>query len=126
MDVSQLSERVNNNPVLVRKGRWCNTDFLLEVGAAQHVVCIRAGRVESVQSGARMPVWRFALRAAAEDWAQFWQPVPPPQFSDIFALVRWKKMRIEGDLQPLFANMLYIKDVLASLRGASDRAGGAA
>ena len=121
MNLEQLPGRVNGDPALVRRGRYLNTDFMIEIGEAQHVVCVRAGRIESVTSGARMPAWRFALRAAAEDWAKFWAPVPAPGFSDIFALVRWKRMRIEGDLQPLMANMLYIKDVLASLRGGEVR-----
>ena len=44
-------------------------------------------------------------------------PHPPPGFTDIFALQRKKLLRMEGNLQPLMANLLYFKDVLASLRG---------
>jgi len=117
MNLEELPVRVNGDPVLVRKGRYLSTDFMLEIGERQHVVKIRDGRIEEIVTGARMPSWSFALRASEEDWGKFWRPVPEPGFSDIFALVRWKKMRIEGDLQPLMANMLYIKDVLASLRG---------
>ena len=117
MNLEQLPERVNGNPALVRRGRYLSTDFMIEIGERQHVVQVRDGRIASVVAGARMPSWRFALRAAEEDWAKFWEPVPAPGYSDIFALVRWERMRIEGDLQPLMANMLYIKDVLASLRG---------
>lgn len=116
MDLERLPERVNGNPVLVRRGRYLSTDFMIEIGERQHVVQVRDGRIASVAVGNRMPAWSFALRAAEEDWAKFWAPIPAPGYSDIFALVRWKRMRIEGDLQPLMANILYIKDVLASLR----------
>lgn len=116
MNLERLRERVNGDPVLVRRGRHLSTDFMIEVGEQQHVVQVRDGRIAAVTTGARMPSWRFALRAAEADWAKFWEPVPQPGYSDIFALVRWKRMRIEGDMQPLMANMLYIKDVLASLR----------
>lgn len=116
LPLEHLPELVNGDAALVRRGRYLNTDFLIEVGERQFVVQVRDGRIAAVTSGGRMPSWSFALRAAQADWEKFWQPVPEPQFSDIFALVRWKKMRIEGNLQPLMANMLYLKDVLASPR----------
>lgn len=121
MNLELLPDRVNGNPVLVRRGRYLSTDFMIEIGERQHVVQVRGGRIASVAAGGRMPAWRFALRAAEADWAKFWEPVPAPGYSDIFALVRWKRMRIEGDLQPLMANLLYIKGVLASLRGAEEQ-----
>ena len=45
-----------------------------------------------------------------------WKPVPEPGWQDLFALQRRKLLTMEGDLQPLMANLLYIKDVLASPR----------
>ncbi len=121
MDLKRLPELVNHNPGLVRRGRWFSTDFMIEVGERQYVVQVRDGRIAQVTTPQHMPSWSFALRASEEDWSKFWQPVPEPGFSDIFALVRWKRMRIEGHMQPLMANILYIKDVLAALRPKESR-----
>ena len=52
----------------------------------------------------------------------FWSPQPPPGFNDIFALFKRKLQRIEGDLHPFMANLLYIKDVLAAA-GAAQKDG---
>jgi hypothetical protein len=63
-----------------------------------------------------MPSWVFALRAPADVWEKFLATVPEPGYNDILALVRFGRMRLEGNLHPLMANLLYIKAVLATLR----------
>jgi hypothetical protein len=47
-------------------------------------------------------------------WEKFWQPRPPLGFIDIFALVKQKQMRVEGDIHPFMSNLLYFKDVVAA------------
>jgi hypothetical protein len=42
--------------------------------------------------------------------------VPRAGYHDLFALTRFGHARIEGDLQPLMANLRYVKDVLAAPR----------
>ena len=56
-------------------------------------------------------------RADADAWAVFWQPKPPPGFHDIMALLRQKRMRFEGRLQPMMAHLFYVKMVLEIPRG---------
>ena len=57
-----------------------------------------------------------ALRASADAWNEFWEPQPKPGFHDLMAMVKSRTLRIEGDQHPFMANLLYFKDVLASLR----------
>jgi hypothetical protein len=112
-----LAERVNANEALVRRGRYVNVTLLLEASEEGTVVRITDGRIASVTKGAHlMPSWDFALRAPREAWERFLQAKPAPGFTDIFALQRKKLLRIEGDLQPFMANLLYFKDVVASVR----------
>ena len=66
--------------------------------------------------------WTFGVRATASAWRQFWQPVPEPGWHDLFALTKRGAAAIEGDLQPLMANLQDMKDVLAAPRRL--RAGG--
>ena len=61
------------------------------------------------------------LKASREVWTKFWQPLPPPGFTDVFALVKQKLMRVEGDLHPFMANLLYFKDVIAAPRQTKDK-----
>lgn len=118
--IERLAELVNRNAGLVRHGRHVDTTFLVEVGETGYLVRIAEGRVAAVRPGPFVtPSYAFALRASREAWEKFWQPVPPPGFNDLFALSKRKALRIEGDLHPLMANLLYFKDVLAAPREAA-------
>jgi hypothetical protein len=120
--LDRLPDLVNANAGLVRRGRFVNTTFLIGIDDADYLVRITGGRVAGITPGPFItPYYSFALRASLDSWQQFWQPLPPLGFTDIFALVKNKLMRIEGDLHPLMANLLYFKDVLASLRQEAQR-----
>lgn len=115
--LENLQQRVNDNAWLVHRGRYVNTEFLFEAGADTWLVRIHEGRIESVRSGPFvMPRWTFALRAAKETWETFWQPNPPPGFHDLFAMLKFRTLKLEGDQYPFMSNLLYFKEVIASPR----------
>jgi hypothetical protein len=115
--IEALKERVNDDPVLVRRGRFLTTTFLLEVGAAAWLITIHEGRIVSVTAGPFvMPSSAFALRAPAEEWAKFWSNRPPPGSNDLMALIKRRVLRAEGDLQVFMAHLRYFKEALAKLR----------
>lgn len=115
--IEKLPELVNDDEVLVRRGRYLSVDFMIEVGERQYIVRVREGRIAGVDTGPFvMPSWTFAVRGSAEAWERFWEPVPAPGWNDIFALRKDGRMTLEGDLQPLMANLLYVKEVLATPR----------
>jgi hypothetical protein len=116
--LEKLPEMVNGDAALVHRGRYLNVDFLVEVGDQPYHIAIREGQIATVEAGPLlMRPWRFAIRATKDAWAQFWQPMPKPGYHDLFAMTKSGDARIEGDLQPLMANLRYIKDILAAPRG---------
>jgi hypothetical protein len=122
MTIERLSELVDADPPLVRRGRFVDTTFLLDIGEASYLIEVAGGRIAGVRRGPFvMPSWTFALRAPTEAWAAFCQPVPPPGSNDLFALLRRRVLKIEGNLHPFMANLLYFKGVLAKLRGPQTR-----
>ena len=75
------------------------------------------GRIESVELGPFvMRSWTFALRATEDVWQRFWEKLPEPGYHDIFALLRQDRIVLEGELQPMMANLLYVKEVIAAPR----------
>lgn len=127
LPISHLQERTNANTRLVHRGRYVDTRFLLDVGADSYLIHIHAGRIENIEAGPFvMPRWTFALRAAREDWEQFWQPLPKPGYHDLMALVKFRRLRVEGDQHPFMSNLLYFKGVMESLRAVKDSNGAAA
>jgi hypothetical protein len=120
--LSHLAARVNADANLVRRGRSVNTTFMLAVDDAYHLIRIAEGRIAAITPGPFItPNYSFALRASRATWEQFWRAAPEPGFTDIFALVKRKLLRIEGDLHPLMANLLYFKGVLAAERSQAAR-----
>jgi hypothetical protein len=121
--IEALKERVNDDPALVRRGRYLTTTFLLEVGDSPWLISIFEGRIVSVSRGPFvMPSSSFALRAPQAEWEKFWSGRPPPGSNDLMALIRRRVLRAEGDLQVFMSHLRYFKEVLAKLRPA----GGAA
>jgi hypothetical protein len=115
--IDKIAKLVNADANLVRRGRFVDTTFLIAIDDAYTLVRIQEGRVIKVTPGPFItPDYSFALRASRSVWEKFWQPLPPLGFTDIFALVKQKLMRVEGDLHPFMANLLYFKDVIAAPR----------
>jgi hypothetical protein len=112
-----IARLVNADEGLVRRGRFVDTTFMLTVGDDDTLIRVQEGRITAVTRGPFItPNYSFALRAPRAVWETFWQPLPPRGFTDIFALVKFRRMRVEGDIHPFMANLLYFKDVLAAPR----------
>jgi len=100
---------------LVAQGRLVRTTMLVDAGDQAAVVTISGGGVTAIRDARPlvMPSWTFALRAPAQEWEQFWEPAPRPGHHDLFALLRRKQLRLEGDIYPFMSNLLYFKALLA-------------
>ena len=115
--IERLPQLVNGDPVLLRRGRYLDLDILIEIGAVPYYVSIAGGRIARLDRGPfLMRSWALAFRGPDDAWRQFWLPLPPPHFHDIFALAKSGQFCIEGDVHPLMANLLYFKDMLAAPR----------
>ncbi len=115
--IDKIASLVNADAKLVRRGRFVDTTFMVAIDEAYTLIRIQEGRIVKVTPGPFItPDYSFALRASRGVWEKFWQPLPPLGFTDIFALVKQKLMRVEGDIHPFMANLLYFKDVIAAPR----------
>lgn len=119
-----LPRRVGEDPDLVRRGRFLDSDMLIGIGTIELVVSIRSGKVTGVTRGPfLLKPWAFAIRAEPETWDAFLEPMPKAGWHDILALSKTGRLKIEGNLQPFMANLQYVKDVLAAPRRSSAREG---
>ena len=115
--IEALMARVNGDEVLVRRGRFLTTTFLLESGRSAWLISIFEGRIVSVTPGPFvMPSSSFALRASEAEWKKFWSSRPPPGSNDLMALIKRRVLKAEGDLQVFMANLRYFKEALAKRR----------
>ena len=108
--------------VLQRRGAFCDARFQIGIGAIPFDVIVTAGSITTLERGPFvMRSWRFAVRGTAEAWGRLWQPVPAPGWHDLLALTKRGCAVLEGDLQPLMANLQYLKDVLTLPRRLSSK-----
>ena len=115
--IDNIASLVNADAKLVRRGRFVDTTFMIAIDDAYTLIRVEGGRIAKVMPGPFItPDYSFALRASRSVWQKFWQPLPPLGFTDVFALVKQKLMRVEGDIHPFMVNLLYFKDVIAAPR----------
>ena len=115
--LERLADLVNADAALVRRGRYLSTTFLVATGSTAWLVTVHEGRITRLERGPfLMRAYSFAVRASEDAWQRFWAPVPAPGWHDLFAMTKNGHAAVEGDLQPLMANLRYVKDVLATLR----------
>ncbi len=104
--LTDLAARVNGDASLVRRGKRVNTTFLIAIDNADHLVRVAEGRIVAITPGPFItPNYSFALRASRDAWEKLSSAKPLPGFTDIFALVKKKLLRIEGDLHPAAAGV---------------------
>lgn len=115
--VTAWPARLADSEHLVWKGRHLSTSFLFELGARRYLVIIREGRM-LVRDASKitMPQWDFAIRADEEVWDEFFQPVPRPEYHDLLAMMKLRRLVIEGNLYAFMSHLLFFKALFALLR----------
>jgi hypothetical protein len=115
--IDTIARLVNGDDKLVRRGRFIDTTFLLAIDETDTLIRVHEGHIVKVTPGPFItPDYSFALRAPREVWEKFWQQPPPRGFTDVFALIKQKLMKVEGDMHPFMANLFYFKEVIAAPR----------
>ena len=118
----KIADLVNADARLVHRGRFVDTNFMVAIDDTETLLRVQEGRVTRVMPGPFItPDYSFRLAASRSVWEKFWQPLPPLGYTDVFALVKQKLMRVEGNLHPFMTNLLYFKDVIAAPRREAKR-----
>lgn len=92
----------------------------VEVGEEKLLLTIHNGtvtKISNINDLAPLPSWDFSVSSSLSTWLQFWQETPKPGYSDLFALTRYSRMTIEGDLLLFMQHLQFFKDLLALGRG---------
>jgi hypothetical protein len=115
----RLPDLVNSDSDLLRRGRFLTVDFLVEIGDEPFQVSVDEGRIGVCRGPALLRSHRFSIAASEAAWEAHWCDPPAAGWHDLFAMTKSGAARIAGDLQPLMANLQYLKDVLAAPRSAA-------
>lgn len=117
LPLETLKDRAAGDALLARFGLDLDCALLVGDGDVDWLVNIERGAVTRVTRGPLiMPRTDLTLRAASDAWARFLEPVPPPGYHDLFALRRYQRIQIEGDIRLMSAYLFYFKRLFALLR----------
>ncbi|MDH3451321.1 MAG: hypothetical protein OEN20_02800 [Gammaproteobacteria bacterium] len=117
LPLATLKDRAAGDALLARFGRDFDCSLLVGDGDVDWLIVIRDGEVQRVTKGPHiMPVSDLRLRATSDTWVRFLEAEPPPGYHDLFALRRYRRIQIEGDIRLLSAYLFYLKRLFELLR----------
>jgi hypothetical protein len=113
-----FAEASNTDPEIQAHGRYFTCSYLLDATERSYVVEVQSGRVTNVavDPGPLDVPYDFAIRASAETWRGFGEPVPAPMFHGIWAASFQRDMRLEGKVLVLMQNLRCITRQIELLR----------
>jgi hypothetical protein len=115
--IARLAERVDQDAVLLRRGRVLNATCQLIIGDISVWLRIVDGRIHEIRHGSFVtPSADFAISGDAAIWRRFLAASPPPGDHDLLAFVKRRELQVTGDLHPLMSHLLYWKGLFAHLR----------
>lgn len=112
-----IKELVNADSYLIHRGRFLTADIVIQIGDVPYLVSICGGRVLAISR--KFPIFqdrKFTLKGSLKAWSMLWELMPKADWHDIFALTKSGGMTLEGEMQPFFAHLQYLKDVLSKPR----------
>ena len=121
--IDTIARLVNADAGLVRRGRFVDTTFLIAIDDADTLVRIQEGRVDRSHAGTVHHAG-LQLRAArlARGVGEILAAAAAARLHRHLRADQARKlMRVEGDLHPFMANLLYFKDVIAAPRKEAER-----
>lgn len=117
LPLDRLRQLSHGDRHLARFGRDFACAILVGDGDNEWLIEVNKGEVARVTKGPLiMPRTDITLRASEDAWAKHIEAVPPPGYHDLFAMRRFKHIRIEGDTKLLASYLFYIKRLFALLR----------
>jgi hypothetical protein len=113
-----FAEASNTDPEIQAHGKYFTCSYLLDATERSYVVEVQSGRVTNVavDPGPLDVAYDFAIRAGAETWRGFGEPVPAPMFHGIWAATFRRDMRLEGKVLVLMQNLRCITRQIELLR----------
>jgi hypothetical protein len=112
-----LTKYNNDNKKQVHRGRFLNICFALKIDEQTFIIKVEKGRIVAVEPEARSknkPQFMFA--APSTSWDVYCQPLPPPGYQDVMAMVECGHAKLTGDIFPVLVNLFFVKGIVEGIR----------
>ena len=103
---SKFKSLTDSDQTIAAMGQYYTCTFLWDMTERKVIIEMHDGKVKHINvDPAPLDAYDFALRASAETWREFAQPMPKPMYHGIWAASFRKDLKIEGNHLIMMQNL---------------------
>ena len=102
----KYEDLTNGDDTIKAKAKYYTCSFMFDMEKAKVIIEMHDGKVKNINtSPSPLDPYDFALRASAQTWREFGQPMPKPMYHGIWSASFLKDLKIEGNHLILMKNL---------------------
>ena len=102
----KYEEVTNSDETIKAMAKYYTCSFMLDMESAKVIIEMHDGKVKNINTNpGPLDAYDFALRASANTWKEFSQPMPKPMYHGIWSASFRKDLKIEGNHLILMKNL---------------------
>jgi len=102
----KYEEATNSDETIGAMAKYYSCSFMFDMEKAKVIIEMHDGKVKNINTNpGPLDAYDFALRASANTWKEFSQPIPKPMYHGIRSASFRKDLKIEGNHLILMKNL---------------------
>ena len=102
----KFQDLTNSNETIGAMAKYYSCSFMFDMEKAKVIIEMHDGKVKNINTNpGPLDPYDFALRASANTWKEFSQPMPKPMCHGIWSASFRKDLKIEGNHLVLMKNL---------------------
>ena len=102
----KYEDLTNGDETIKAMAKYYTCSFMFDMEKAKVIIEMHDGKVKNINtSPSPLDPYDFALRASAQTWREFGQPMPKPMYHGIWSASFRKDLKIEGNHLVLMKNL---------------------
>ena len=102
----KYEEAINSDETIGAMAKYYTCSFMFDMEKAKVIIEMHDGKVKNINTNpGPLDAYDFALRASANTWKEFSQPIPKPMYHGIWSASFRKDLKIEGNHLILMKNL---------------------
>ena len=102
----KYEELTNSDDTIGAMAKYYTCSFMFDMEKAKVIIEMHDGKVKNINTNpAPLDPYDFALRASANTWREFGQPMPKPMYHGIWSASFQRDLKIEGNHLVLMQNL---------------------
>ena len=102
----KYEDLTNSDETIAAMAKYYSCSFMFDMEKAKVIIEMHDGKVKNINTNpGKLDAYDFALRASANTWKEFSQPMPKPMYHGIWSASFRKDLKIEGNHLILMQNL---------------------